>query len=93
MLFDSPPSLSVSDPAIIASHIDVGILVVRAGKTPRQSVRIAADKFRHGRGKMGIVLNDLDTDRQGSSYYGYQYHGSYSEDPGPDEASAGGSGA
>ncbi len=95
VLFDSPPALSVSDPAIIASHVDVGILVVRAAKTPRQSIRLAADKFRHASsGKMGVVLNDLDADRQGSSYYRYQYHGQYDEDNAPGEtASAGGSGA
>jgi hypothetical protein len=43
---------------------------------------------------MGVVLNDLDADRQGSSYYRYQYHGQYDEDNAPGEtASAGGSGA
>lgn len=93
VLFDSPPALSVSDPAIIASHVDVGILVVRAAKTPRQSIRHAADKFRHaGSAKMGVVLNDLDVDRQGAAYY--RYHERYDEgiDAG-EAASAGGSGA
>lgn len=95
VLFDSPPSLSVSDPVIIASQVDVGILVVRAAKTPRQSVRLAAEKFRHtGHAKMGVVLNDLDADRQGAAYYRYQYYGSYGETVASDEAtSAGGSGA
>ena len=87
--------MSVSDPAIIASHVDVGILVVRAAKTPRQSIRLAADKFRHaGSAKMGIVLNDLDAERQGAAYYRYQYHERYGEDNAPDEAAnASGSGA
>ncbi len=82
VMFDSPPALSVSDPVIIASHVDVGILVVRAGKTPRQSIRLAADKFRHGNEKMGLVLNDLDAERQGAAYYRYQYYGRYGEDGG-----------
>jgi succinoglycan biosynthesis transport protein ExoP len=94
VIFDSPPALSVSDPAIIASNVDVGILVVRAGKTPRQSIRLAAEKFRHGNEKMGVVLNDLDADRQGAAYYRYQYYGRYGEDSGSDNpVRAGESGA
>jgi len=80
VLFDSPPALSVSDPVILANNVDIGIIVVRAGKTPRQSIRLAAEKFRHGNEKMGIVLNDLDADRQGAAYYRYQYYGRYGED-------------
>jgi capsular exopolysaccharide synthesis family protein len=88
ILFDSPPALSVSDPVIIASNVDVAILVVRSAKTPRQSIRLAADKFRHsGRGKMGVVLNDVDAERHGASYYRYQ---SYVEDSGPAEVAGGG---
>lgn len=94
VLFDSPPVLSVSDPVIIASNVDVGILVVRAAKTPRQSIRLAAEKLRHGNEKMGVVLNDLDADRQGAGYYRYQYYGRYGEDSDTGEpARAGGSGA
>jgi len=94
VLFDSPPVLSVSDPVIIASNVDVGILVVRAAKTPRQSIRLAAEKLRHGNKKMGVVLNDLDADRQGAGYYRYQYYGRYGEDSDTGEpARAGGSGA
>jgi len=94
VLFDSPPVLSVSDPVIIGSNVDVGILVVRAAKTPRQSIRLASEKLRHGNEKMGVVLNDLDADRQGAAYYRYQYYGRYGEDSDAGEpARAGGSGA
>ena len=94
VLFDSPPALSVSDPVIIASNVDVGILVARAAKTPRQSIRLAAEKLQHGNEKMGVVLNDLNADRQGAAYYRYQYYGRYGEDSGADEpGQASGSGA
>ena len=94
VLFDSPPALSVSDPVIMASQVDVGILVVRAAKTPRQSVRLAWEKFRlAGTCKLGLVLNDLDAERHGAAYYRYQHYGRYGEEETPGEsARVGGSG-
>jgi capsular exopolysaccharide synthesis family protein len=79
VLFDSPPVLSVSDPAIVASVADTGILVVRAGRTPRQSVRLAATRLEQtGGGPFGVVLNDFDDESHGSTYRRYQnYYGRY----------------
>ena len=81
VVFDSPPALSVSDPVIIASVVDTGVLVVRAGRTPRQSVRAAAAKFEQAAiGPFGVVLNDVDPQSQGASYYRYHYHALESAD-------------
>jgi len=75
VLFDSPPVLSVSDPAIVASVADTGILVVRAGRTPRQSVRLAAARLEQtGGGPFGVVLNDFDVEGQGATYGRYQQY-------------------
>jgi capsular exopolysaccharide synthesis family protein len=99
VLFDSPPVLSVSDPAIVASVADTGILVVRAGRTPRQSVRLAAARLEQtGGGPFGVVLNDFDAEAHGSTYRRYQnYYGRYEasdDDAGADAATrAGGRGA
>jgi capsular exopolysaccharide synthesis family protein len=74
IVLDSPPVLSVSDSVIIASTVDVSILVVRAGRSPRPTVSQAADKLRQaGRGPSGVVLNDLEPERLGPSRYGYYY--------------------
>ena len=35
IIIDSPPILSTPDPLVIARHVDGVLLVVRAGKTPR----------------------------------------------------------
>jgi len=79
VIFDSPPVLSVSDPVILASVVDAGILVVRAGRTARQSVRLAAGKFQHeSAGSFGVVLNDLDVS-EGSDHYRYHYYGRYGD--------------
>lgn len=74
VLFDSPPVLVVSDPMIIASVVDVKLLVVRAGRTPRNAVRQAADKLRQvGQGPLGAVLNFVELTGQIGSRYHYAY--------------------
>lgn len=73
VIFDSPPVLSVADPVIIASQVDTGILVVGAGQTPRQSIRLAVEKVQQADGcRFGVVLNSIDPALQGRAYYRYQ---------------------
>ncbi|MDH3629100.1 MAG: polysaccharide biosynthesis tyrosine autokinase [Acidobacteriota bacterium] len=78
IVFDCPPALSVSDPVIISHSMDQAILVVRASRTPRQSMRLAAERFEQpGACQIGVVLNDLDLSLHGSSVHGYRYYGRY----------------
>lgn len=98
VIFDSPPALSVSDAVVTASVMDGSILVVRAGRSPRQSIRLAAEKLgQAGIVLLGAVLNDLDSEARGSSYYRYRYYGRYGQagaEPQAGEGSrAGGAGA
>ncbi len=89
ILFDSPPVLSVSDPVIVASSVDSGILVVRAGRTPRQSVRLAiAGLGRTGRCTFGLVLNEFDAGAQAQyqSYYGQRRPDEEATDSGTESA-------
>jgi len=75
VIFDSPPVMSVSDPVIIANVVDSAILVVRAGRTPRQAVRSAVEKLGQAHGAPnGIILNDVDLGSYGSRQYRYTYH-------------------
>jgi Mrp family chromosome partitioning ATPase len=72
VIFDSPPALSVADPIIIASIVDGAILVVRANRTPRESLRMVADRFRQaGIRPIGVVVNDLDMEALGYGRYRY----------------------
>jgi capsular exopolysaccharide synthesis family protein len=78
ILYDSPPALAVADPVIVASVVDAAIIVARAGRTPRESLQRAVQKFTQGGIKpIGIVLNDLDATRHGYGSYGY--YGRYEE--------------
>jgi capsular exopolysaccharide synthesis family protein len=74
IVYDSPPVLAVSDPVVIANSVEAVILVARAERTPRQSLRMAVDKFAQaGARPVGAVLNDLDLAAHGHAYY--QYYG------------------
>lgn len=60
VVLDAPPALAFSDGDRLSGEADAALLVVRAGTTPRQVVRLALDAL--GERAAGIVLNDVDPD-------------------------------
>jgi len=94
VLFDSPPVLSVADPLIIAHTVEVCVLVVRAGRAPRNLVRMAAEKLSTAvSGTLGTVLNDVDPDGYGSKLYKYRSVYTVVEEPKVDSRVSRSSGA
>ncbi len=72
IVYDSPPALAVADPVIVANVVEATIVVVRAGRTSRESLQRAVAKFvQAGTRPIGVVLNDLDAGRHGYPAYGY----------------------
>jgi Mrp family chromosome partitioning ATPase len=75
VLVDSPPLLPVTDPAIIAAHVDGVIVVVAEGSTTRRQLRHAVSTLRQVDAKpVGIVLNNSESDAM-TSYGYYHQHG------------------
>jgi len=74
IILDAPPVLSTPDPLVLGRHVDGIILVVRAGKTPRDYLVKAVQSLNSAK-LLGIVLNGVDT-RSSSKYYSYTYHSS-----------------
>jgi capsular exopolysaccharide synthesis family protein len=58
VLLDVPPALAFADAGRLAAAADGVLLVVRAGTTPRQVVRMAVEYV--GPRLLGVVLNDVD---------------------------------
>lgn len=58
VVLDAPPAVAFSDGDRLSGDADAALLVVRAGTTPRQVVRLALDAL--GDRAAGIVLNDVD---------------------------------
>jgi len=74
VLIDSPPILGVSDAAVLASEVDLTLLVIQHRKLPRQMLgRVKGAVENVGGTLLGVVLNNVDV-RSDSQY---QYYTSY----------------
>ncbi len=76
IVVDSAPLLAVSDTLLIAPHIELCTLVVRAFSTPRKMVMRALKSLEETKTEpAGLILNFLPSGRGG--YYAYYYSGKY----------------
>lgn len=58
VVLDAPPALALSDAARLEGTVDGMLLVVKAGETPRELVRLAVEAL--GDRLLGIVLNGVE---------------------------------
>jgi capsular exopolysaccharide synthesis family protein len=85
VLIDSPPILGVSDAAVIASEVDLTMIVVQHRKLPRNMLlRVKQAVENVGGHVIGVVLNNVDV--RSDSHY--QYYTSYYTYYAPTEAPA-----
>jgi succinoglycan biosynthesis transport protein ExoP len=77
IVLDTPPVLSVTDAVLLSVQVDCVVLVVRSGKTTKDSLRRTCDLLNQVNAKVaGAVINALDVRSPGSYYYGYYgYYG------------------
>ena len=72
VILDTPPVMLLPDAHLMTSMVDGAVLVVRAGSTPYELVRRAADAL--GRSRiLGVVLNRAETTGQQDHYQYYGY--------------------
>ncbi len=80
IIVDSPPVLAVSDPLIIAAHVDGTALVTLGGKTRLDQLKRAVQILHRGAPRIiGVVLNQQG-DKGDGGYY-YQEYSAVSEGP------------
>ncbi|MBN1256640.1 MAG: polysaccharide biosynthesis tyrosine autokinase [Planctomycetes bacterium] len=76
VIIDSPPVLNVADSLILTETGVSFIYVVRAFRTDRQKVAMAAERLHTVRANLiGAIINNADTPRK--SFYGYYSGGHY----------------
>jgi capsular exopolysaccharide synthesis family protein len=86
VLVDSPPILGVSDASVLASEVDLTMIVVQHRKLPRNMLlRVKQAVENVGGNVIGVVLNNVDV-RSDSQY---QYYTSYYTYYAPSEAQVG----
>jgi protein-tyrosine kinase len=73
VIVDSPPVLSTPDPLVLARQLDGVLMVIRAGKTPRDYLTKALQSLNSEK-LMGVVLNGADLGIS-SKYYYYSTNG------------------
>ncbi|HPD60158.1 MAG TPA: polysaccharide biosynthesis tyrosine autokinase [Thermodesulfobacteriota bacterium] len=86
IIIDSPPVLSVTDPAILATLSDGVVVTIRASSTPRPAIKRGIQQLLEVGGKvLGCVLNDVNFEKESYYYsnYRYYYHYYYSEEGRP----------
>jgi succinoglycan biosynthesis transport protein ExoP len=77
IFIDTPPMLQIPDARVLGRIVDKVIMVVRAGKTTRDSALAAHRRFAEdGTQMLGTILNDWNPKRSPNGYYGY-HNGSY----------------
>jgi polysaccharide biosynthesis transport protein len=75
VFFDSPPIMGVSDASILASVVDMALLVIQYRKYPQVMTQRAKQMVEKVGGQlMGVVLNNINISQD--SYY-YYYSGYY----------------
>jgi capsular exopolysaccharide synthesis family protein len=88
VFFDSPPIMGVSDASILASEVDMALLIVQYRKYPQaMTVRAKQMVEKVGGHCLGVVLNNINISQDSYYYYysGYYYdYYSKHEDEGPD---------
>jgi capsular exopolysaccharide synthesis family protein len=83
ILFDSPPTLPVTDSAILGSKVDSVIIVYQAGKTSRHALLRTKIQLENIKVKiLGVVINNLKARliEDVTPYQRYRYYGYYGEE-------------
>ena len=68
IIIDSPPVLSTPDPMVLARQVDGVLMVIRAGRTPRDFLMKALQSLNSSK-VMGVVLNGADLGIASKYYY------------------------
>lgn len=78
VIVDSPPTIPVTDAAVLSTGADGVLLVVSAGRTTYEMMQKALENISKANGRvLGVVLNKVPKRGAGAAYYGYQYQGYY----------------
>jgi succinoglycan biosynthesis transport protein ExoP len=78
VIFDSPPITSVTDAVEVGSYVDGVVIVIKTGVTPRPAAQSAIHQLSEVNANIfGIVLNDVDFQKENYYYPYYKYYSRY----------------
>jgi succinoglycan biosynthesis transport protein ExoP len=77
-VIDTPPLLAVTDPSVVAPHVDGIIMTVRISKNGRTHAQRAKEILATlGANVLGVVVNGVGRNAEGYGYDKYHYGYSY----------------
>ena len=80
VFFDSPPIMGVSDASVLASEVDMALLVIQYRKYPQaMTVRAKQMVEKVGGNLLGVVLNNINISQDSYYYYSGYYYDYYSK--------------
>jgi len=80
IFFDSPPIMAVSDAAILASEVDLTLMIIEYRKFPQRMSARAIQMVENVKGKVvGVVLNNINISADSSYYYYYTHYDYYTQ--------------
>ncbi len=75
IIVDGPPSLGFVDSHLLSNIVDGVAVVIRAGSTPRNSIRELIDKLYSIRANfLGVIINGIELNQSGYYYKSYSYY-------------------
>lgn len=81
VLFDSPPIIAVTDPAILSALVDGVVLIVMSGQTNREAAFRAFTLLKNVKSHvLGALLNSVQIESMYGSYYYYYHYYYYGKD-------------
>jgi succinoglycan biosynthesis transport protein ExoP len=95
VFFDSPPIMGVSDASVLASEVDMALLVIQYRKYPQvMTIRAKQMVEKVGGNLLGVVLNNINISQDSYYYYysGYYYDYYYSRKDDDEKGKGGSSG-
>ncbi len=82
VVLDSPPLLPTSDALLLAPRTDGVVLVIKAGQVNRELLKKVVEQIQNTKSDLiGVVLNDVDTKREGYYKYYHKYYAKYYGEP------------
>jgi capsular exopolysaccharide synthesis family protein len=88
LVFDSPPTLAVTDAAVLARQMDGVLLVVESASTREVAAKRAAQGLlKVNANVLGVAVNRIPYRMAGSHYYYYDYYENKGDKDDPDQGS------
>lgn len=78
VIFDTPPSMTVTDAVVLSSIVDGVIITIKSGVAVKDTVKRCISQIRKNKGEiLGAVVNSVDISRGGYYYHYYAHYYKY----------------